>query len=72
MKPWVAVVIVLVVLAGGLALMAPRDEPATPGGPMDSAASDEKIAVISKGSRVDIPPHLKSGRFTIVEFTADW
>ena len=72
MKPWMAIVIVVATLAVGLWLMAPRGEPARTGGSVGSSATDEKIATISKGSRVEIPEHLKDGRFTIVEFTADW
>jgi len=71
MKPWMAVVIVVVVLAAGLWMMAPSDEPAGGSGGTVST-SNEKIAVISKGDRVEIAGHLESGRFTIVEFTADW
>lgn len=73
MKPWMAIVIVVATLGAGLALMAPRhSEPQATGGAMGSAATNDKIAVISTGKRVEIAEHLKDGRFTIVEFTADW
>ena len=76
MKPWMAIVIVVATLAVGLAIMAPRRDASgsdsSKGGSVGSAATDEKIAVISSGKKVEIAEHLKEGRFTIVEFTADW
>lgn len=78
MKPWMGIVIVIAVLVAGMWLMAPGDGPApapqgaaSPGA-AGSKATDDKIAVISRGSSVDIAEHLKEGRFTVVEFTADW
>jgi thioredoxin 1 len=75
MKPWMAIVIVLAVLTGGMFLMAPRDAKDSPGAApavAGSKATDDKISTISRGERVEIPEHLKDGRFTIVEFGADW
>ena len=78
MKPWMGIVIVVAVLGAGMWLMAPGRTPApapqgaaTTGG-IGSKATDDKIAVISHGSSVDIGEHLKDGRFTVVEFSADW
>lgn len=73
MKPWMAIVVVIVALALGLWLMTPDARKAPSGGGATGAESNtEKIATISKGERVEIAQHLRDGRFTIVEFTADW
>lgn len=75
MKPFLAILIVLAVLAAGLWLMAPKDQGAAGAGAKGSAGvkpNDDKIATISKGERVEIEQHLVAGRFTVVEFTADW
>ena len=76
MKPWMAVLIVIATLVGGIGLLLLADGPGTDarsssaGGAMTT--SNEKIETISHGSRVVIEDHLQAGRFTIVEFTADW
>src|SRR5947208_2130752 len=36
------------------------------------AASLEKIAIITKGARVEIAEHLAKGKITVVDFYADW
>lgn len=76
MKPWMGIVIVIAVLVAGMWLMASGEAPApsvpTASGAAGSKATDDKIAVISRGASVDIAEHLQDGRFTVVEFSADW
>ena len=37
-----------------------------------ASGSNQKIATISTGERVDLAPHLRPGTWTVVEFTAEW
>lgn len=79
MKTFIGIVVVVVTLAAAILWLSPPDAPkpqarsASSGGIVPgSKATDEKIAFISHGEKVYIEEHLKEGRFTVVEFTADW
>ncbi len=37
-----------------------------------ASGSNQKIATISTGERVELAPHLRAGTWTVVEFTAEW
>ncbi len=72
MKPWMGVVVVILTLAVGAYLVAPRTDPPTGAGASASPGEAPKFATITRGDRVTIEDHLADGRFTVVEFSADW
>ena len=63
MKWLIALVVTGMLGLGGVIVMHER------GG---SSGSNQKIATISTGERVEIASHLRAGTWTVVEFTADW
>lgn len=73
MKLFIGIVAIVATLVLAIWFMSPGDASSgrAPGG-ASGKVTDDKIAVISKGERVTIEEHLKEGRFTVVEFTADW
>ena len=66
MKALIATVAALI-LAG--VVFFPRGTPELPTTPLDP---DELVATISHGQSIELAGHLPLGKWTVVEFTADW
>ena len=66
-----------VALAAGIWFVAPRSSgpqvvSTSAGAASAAAGEDAKIKIISRGEAVEIAQHLRDGRYTVVDFTADW
>ena len=67
------VVFIVGVLAAGAYLVAPsRSGAPRQGGAVEEPEVSDKMATIARGREVNIEHHLEDGRFTVVEFAADW